>query len=95
MFVSKQLSKKISKKISKRFASNVAVERENAVARMVMSKKPVNSLSLEMLTDIKTTLQDLHKDKDVQGLIVASDVRYTTLIFSLSLSLKLELVDSR
>ena len=64
---------KFSKNV--RFASNVTVERENSVARMVMSKKPVNSLSLEMLTDIKTTLQDLHQDQNVQGLIVASDVR--------------------
>ena len=70
------ISRRVGRATTRRNFSNVVLEEGgNGVARMVMSKKPVNSLSLEMLTDIKNALQSLHEDKTVQGLIIASDVR--------------------
>ena len=42
------------------------------VAVMTLHKKPVNSLSLELLTEIRTGLEELHANKNCQGLILTS-----------------------
>ena len=39
---------------------------------MTMHKKPVNSLSLETLTEIRTGIEELNADKNCQGLILTS-----------------------
>lgn len=50
---------------------DVAVN-EHGIATMKLGKKPVNSLNLEFLTEIRTNLEELHKNKAVQGLILTS-----------------------
>ena len=42
------------------------------VAVMTLHKKPVNSLNLELLTEIRTGLEELHANKNCQGLILTS-----------------------
>merc|ERR1712168_1244094 len=44
----------------------------NGIATMKFAKKPVNSINLEFVTEIKTILDDLHKNKACQGLILTS-----------------------
>ena len=56
------------------------------VAVMTLHKKPVNSLSLELLTEIRTGLEELHANKNCQGLILTS-VRLVTYIAKSAISL--------
>ena len=48
------------------------------VAVMTLHKKPVNSLNLELLTEIRTGLEELNANKNCQGLILTS-VRIVTI----------------
>ncbi|XP_064604771.1 enoyl-CoA delta isomerase 1, mitochondrial-like isoform X2 [Liolophura sinensis] len=53
---------------------NILIEREEAtgVAVVKMNRKPVNSLSLEMLTDMHLAFEKLEGDKSCRGVILTS-----------------------
>ena len=42
------------------------------VATVSMSRKPVNSLNLDMLSDMSSALDQLHADKACKGLVLTS-----------------------
>ena len=47
---------------------------------MIMCRKPVNSLSLEMFTDMIIALEKLENDKNIRALILGS-VSYFEFLF--------------
>eukprot|EP00735_Rhodelphis_limneticus_P003554 TRINITY_DN1503_c0_g1::TRINITY_DN1503_c0_g1_i1::g.28180::m.28180 TRINITY_DN1503_c0_g1::TRINITY_DN1503_c0_g1_i1::g.28180 ORF type:complete len:295 (-),score=86.31,sp/P42125/ECI1_MOUSE/44.44/2e-70,ECH/PF00378.15/5.4e-51 TRINITY_DN1503_c0_g1_i1:659-1543(-) len=67
-----------------RFSSSsglVTVEREgidgkpgSEVAVVKMNRKPVNSLNVDLLKELKSTFQTLHQDKTCRGMIFASNM---------------------
>lgn len=50
---------------------NVCVNNQTGIATVVMQKQPVNSLSYELLTELKSVLEDLDANK-TRGLILTS-----------------------
>lgn len=51
---------------------NVTIDGSSGVAVLEMKKKPVNSLNLEMLTELNLTLEKLENEQQVNGLIITS-----------------------
>lgn len=49
-------------------------KRDKGIVVASMSRKPVNSLSLEFLKEIRTALNDLERDDSVRGLILSSSL---------------------
>jgi 3,2-trans-enoyl-CoA isomerase len=52
--------------------TNVSVDETNGIAVLSMNKKPVNSLNLEMLTELTITLEKLESDDKCNGLVITS-----------------------
>jgi len=69
-----------------RMNSNVAlnVDDKTGIATLTMGKKPVNSLNLEMLTDLNIALDKLQADRSCKGLILTSGLPH---IFSAGLDI--------
>ncbi|XP_055936409.1 enoyl-CoA delta isomerase 1, mitochondrial-like isoform X1 [Argiope bruennichi] len=51
---------------------NVIQDEKNGTARVMLQKPPVNSLSLEMLNELTSTIKDL-EEKKLRGIIISSD----------------------
>jgi 3,2-trans-enoyl-CoA isomerase len=51
---------------------NVTVDSSEGIAVVELKRKPVNSLNLELLTELTTTLEKLENDKQINGLILTS-----------------------
>lgn len=56
----------------RRMASLVNVEKQGNVAVLELSRKPVNSFSLEFLQEINENLDQMENDQDCRGIIITS-----------------------
>jgi 3,2-trans-enoyl-CoA isomerase len=58
---------------SRAMSGLVSVEHgENGVAKLLLNRAPVNSLNLELLQEIRTSLDEVHADKAVKGIILGT-----------------------
>eukprot|EP01137_Pigoraptor_chileana_P004590 Opistho-2@46431 len=55
--------------------TTVQKDAATGIAVLTMNKKPVNSLNLELLTELGDTLKQLESDRSVRGLILASNMK--------------------
>ncbi|XP_052069800.1 enoyl-CoA delta isomerase 1, mitochondrial-like isoform X1 [Mytilus californianus] len=53
---------------------DVSVDEQTGIALLKMKRKPVNSLNLEFLQDIRSTIVTLEQNKKCKGLVLTSDV---------------------
>lgn len=69
--------------VSTQSFSFVNVVKENGYSVVEMNRKPVNSLSLEMLTELANVIDSLEADTDCQGMILTSvsHLMHPTLVF--------------
>lgn len=64
-FLSRQLSSLPQTKL-------VSVTVENGIATVAMNRAPVNSLNLELFTDLSTSIKAINADKSIKGFILTS-----------------------
>jgi len=55
----------------------VKIEIDNNIATLILNRKPVNSLSFELLTAISSSIKEVEKDRKVNSLIIKSSSRAT------------------
>ena len=85
------LARRVGPTLGRRLASTlVQVERTSSpIATLKLARPPANSLSLELMAELRSSLADLEADPEVRGIVLASS---NPKIFSAGLDLK-ELVD--